>query len=75
MHGYQYPGAQAPKCAECQAKLVRTSERYLCCPQGHGRLVPNHGGRYGKARLEDVQPAVAYEKALKYLRKVERGLS
>lgn len=26
------------RCQECGKPLVRTSERYLACPDGHGRL-------------------------------------
>lgn len=27
-------------CSECAAPLVRTSELYWACPNGHGKLVP-----------------------------------
>ncbi len=53
------------KCAECQAELIRTSEMYLCCPNGHGKLVSNFAGRYGTARREIKAPAVAWGKAVK----------
>ena len=26
-------------CALCHAELVRTPSGYLCCPEGHGRLI------------------------------------
>lgn len=32
--------ASGRKCPQCGAELVRTSERYAACPNGHGKLVP-----------------------------------
>jgi hypothetical protein len=29
-----------PYCETCHARLVQTSVAYLCCPNGHGGLVP-----------------------------------
>lgn len=29
-------------CKECGQALIATSAEWLCCPAGHGRLVPNN---------------------------------
>jgi len=43
----------APKCSECGRLLVRTSERYYACPDGHGRLVEAADCELVRARAED----------------------
>lgn len=31
------------QCAECGKRLIETASGYLCCPAGHGKLVPDCG--------------------------------
>src|SRR5579859_264895 len=54
-------------CPECGAELVRTSERYECCPNGHGKLLPcqRFGFRQGIAKREDVTAANLFARAVK----------
>jgi hypothetical protein len=42
------------RCQQCGEYLVRTSERYLTCPNGHGRLHEAEDCRAEEARREDT---------------------
>ena len=35
------PPESSRTCAECGEQLVRTPSGYLCCPKGHGKLLPD----------------------------------
>ncbi len=38
------------ECPTCKAPLCRTSVSYLCCPNGHGKLIQEHEGRRSAER-------------------------
>jgi hypothetical protein len=48
------PNLFAPTCPECSRHLVRTSERYHACPDGHGGLVEATDREPARARAEDA---------------------
>jgi hypothetical protein len=35
------PAAVGLRCPDCERHLVETESGYLCCPAGHGKLIPN----------------------------------
>lgn len=39
-----------PKCGECGELLFATSANWICCPNGHGKLIPRCGNFNGKMR-------------------------
>lgn len=49
-------------CAECGAEMIRTSESWLVCPHGHGKLIP----------APDCRPAVAQREERQFLKNVDR---
>lgn len=55
----------APTCSECGAVLIATSEKYLCCPNAHGKLVPNGHGNAARARAEEAAFLRRADEALK----------
>lgn len=71
-------------CKECGAELIRTSERYCCCPNGHGKLVSFRSDwrsnyrnifRPGIAKREDAKPASLFAAAMKRYDRVARMLA
>jgi hypothetical protein len=48
------PNLFAPTCSECGRRLVRTSERYYACPDGHGGLVEAADRQAERVRAEDA---------------------
>lgn len=58
-------------CETCRAMLIRTSNLYLCCPNGHGKLVPNADGRK-PAALPDCKQA--WKRWCKWFDQHERNL-
>jgi hypothetical protein len=48
------PDLFAPTCSECGRHLVRTSERYYACPDGHGGLVEAADREPARCRDEDA---------------------
>jgi len=66
---------QFGQCAICQAELIRTSERYACCPNGHGKLSPWPSHKSGRTlAAEDKKIASAWEKAFRELERAEKRL-
>lgn len=61
-------------CEECKAELIRTSELYYCCPNGHGKLFAAIGEcRFGTAKREAHRSANLFAKALpRYLRAAKK---
>jgi hypothetical protein len=59
------PDSQPALCPECSAQLLRTSERYAVCPNGHGGLVPMARGDVRRMGREDRDFVKRVEAALK----------
>jgi hypothetical protein len=51
-------------CDECKVELIRTSEEWYCCPEGHGKLVRAQDCRPGTALRERNRLLTAFERAL-----------
>ena len=47
-------GLFTPTCTECGRYLVRTSERYYACPDGHGGLIEATDRAPERVRAEDA---------------------
>lgn len=64
------------RCPECGTALIQTSERWLCCPHGHGKLVANPNAKSRKIAAEDNRFADKLAKVvplLKTLQEAERA--
>ena len=72
------PRLRKMTCPECQAELIRTSVQYLCCPNGHGKLIGNfdYNGRVMGEKHEWTAKLKRFDRDLKkwtdYLKKPQR---
>ena len=54
------------KCDWCGGELIRTSELYCACPNGHGKLVSNgYGGRRSVVLKERNHAGIQFSKYVK----------
>ena len=58
-----------PACPACDLPMLRASERYFACGQGHGKLVPARNIDRERARREDEESLRRWDKAMKELGK------
>ena len=52
-------------CITCKAELIRTSEEYWCCPNGHGKLHNAQDIRLSVAERERKRLWAGFDKALR----------